>query len=66
MAAGLNARLRRLEGLGEGDAAAPLGVLVLPAGVEVGTPEADRLIENYRSRTRCAAAVVLSASDAAL
>ena len=66
MATTLSARLRRLESAAKGDAVAPVRLLVLPAGVEAATPEADRLAAEHRERTRCAAVVVLSASDVAL
>lgn len=58
-------RLLRLEAV-EGGAVPIVGLLFLPAGVEAGTPEADRLAAEHRERTRCAVVVALSTADAAL
>lgn len=66
MAASLSGRLRRLESAVGGDVPAALGVPFHPAGVEVGTPDADRLAAEHRERTRCAAVAVLPASDVTL
>ena len=58
-------RVLRLESA-VGDEPRAFGLLFLPDGVEPGTTEADRLVAEHRERTRCAAAVALSAADAAL
>ena len=65
MTGNLDARLRRLESAGGGERA-DVALLFLPDGVESASPEADRLVAEYRDRTRFAAVVVLSAEDAAL
>ena len=58
-------RMLRLESATGGEPTA-FALLFLPDGVEPGTTEADRLVAEYRERTRCAVVVALSAADAAL